>query len=240
MATLRKLIRTALGPAASRRLVTFLSPLLTRLALLRGAVFNSWSQYGEDRVVDQLLGIKTPGTYIDIGANDPNLFNNTRRFYGMGWSGANCEPDPTKYERLLKSRPRDLNFNCGVGSGQGLHTFYRMSADMLSTFSKAAAIEYERQGYVVIEEVPTPLMSLTDVFDRIGRPVDFISLDVEGFEIDVLKSNDWSRHRPTLLLVEMMHEAKRIEETLAGVGYEIVWRNSTNAIFRQTPDFGRE
>lgn len=233
MESLRRLIRTVLGPDISRRVGDRVAPLLARVALFRGAVWNTWSQYGEDLVIDRLLGNKRHGTYIDIGANDPNLINNTRRFYDRGWSGANVEPDPDKHTRLVASRPRDMNIHCGVGSKTEPQMFYRMSADMLSTFSKTAAELYQRQGYAVVEEIPVKLIPLAEVFERVGRPVDFLSVDVEGFEVDVLKSNDWSVHRPTLLLVEMMHDANHIEAMLAEVGYEIVWRNSTNAIFRQ-------
>lgn len=111
--------------------------------------------------------------------------------------------------------------------------FYRMSADTLSTFSKTAAELYQQQGYAVVEQIPVKLIPLAEVFERVGRPVDFLSVDVEGYEIDVLKSNEWSLYRPTFILVEMMHKSNDIAHMLAGVGYEIVWRNSTNAIFRQ-------
>jgi hypothetical protein len=77
--------------------VEFLSPVQRCAAAAQGRKFNTWSQYGEDMVLERLLNNHTPGTYVGIGASDPEFLNNTRRFYGRGWSDANCKPNPEKF-----------------------------------------------------------------------------------------------------------------------------------------------
>lgn len=231
---LRKTIKRLLGEAGTRSLVELLSPAQRCTAAAKGRIFNTWSQYGEDLVLERLLDKKSPGTYVDIGASDPEFLSNTRRFYGRGWSGANCEPNPEKFRKLVRLRPRDLNFNCGVGGDGSPLIFYRMSADTLSTFSAEAAEEYLRQGYKILGKVSVPVIPLRDVLMRVGRPVDFLSVDVEGWEVHVLSTNDWGAYRPALVLVEMMHRADQILAFLESVGYERVWGNHTNVIFRDT------
>ena len=115
MYRLREFIKRLLGKQLTKAVGDLLSPLLSHLNLLKGHLFNTWSQYGEDREIDRLLGHKAQGTYVDIGANDPNLINNTRRFYRKGWTGINCEPNVVLFQKLAKARPRDINLNCGAG-----------------------------------------------------------------------------------------------------------------------------
>ena len=97
---------------------------------------SSFSQYGEDLVLDKLLLNVTTGTYLDVGANDPNHFSNTKRFYLRGWTGINVEPNPTLFRLLEKHRKRDVNLNIGVGSKTDRLVFYSMNAHTLSTFDK--------------------------------------------------------------------------------------------------------
>jgi len=80
---------------------------------------KSSSQYYEDLIIDRLLNHKKNGIYLDIGANDPDILSNTKRFYDRGWSGVNIEPDTELYNKLLKHRSRDINLNIGISSGGG-------------------------------------------------------------------------------------------------------------------------
>lgn len=199
---------------------------------VRRAVFDSYGQYGEDLVIDAIVGKPAP-FYVDVGANDPRQFSNTFRFYRRGGHGINIEPDPTVYERLAAARPRDINLHMGAGRTRGQLPFYRMSASTLSTFSKADADHYVPLGYRVEEVIQVPVRPLAEVLAEHcpSRQIDFMSIDVEGFEQEILAGNDWTRFRPTLVVLEINREPSRLGASMRDLGYLLVSSNGTNGMF---------
>ena len=203
--------------------------------LLRG----SYSQKQEDLIIDKLTGNKKIGFYIDIGASDPNRFNNTKRFYERGWSGINVEPNVVLIDKINEARKRDINLNIGIGNSNNKTVFYVFYPDTLSTFSRDEADEYLRQGFKVEKETEVELRSLKDVLDQYakGKEVDFLTIDTEGNDLTALQSNDWNIHRPTLLCVEMnTHGGSRsgsepLQKYLESIKYEKVHDNGLNAIY---------
>tara|TARA_R110001606_G_scaffold258479_3_gene406249 strand:- start:196 stop:819 length:624 start_codon:yes stop_codon:yes gene_type:complete len=196
-------------------------------------LIGSVSQYGEDVILDRLLGKKKVGFFLDIGANHPRKFSNTFRFSKRGWVGVNVEPDPELYKRFPKERPNDINLNVGVGPINGKMPFYKISADTLSTFNKEAADKAIQDGHKLINTITVPVISLEMLLEKYkpNGNIDFMSLDVEGFEMEVLKSNDWSRFRPYLIIVEVDKGGESIKSYLKGVGYRENFNNGTNCIF---------
>src|SRR5512138_2270277 len=112
---------------------------------------NSYSQKGEDLVIDKVLGKKKNGFYIDVGANDPVLISNTYRFYKKGWTGINIEPNPLLFKKLAAARNRDINLNIGIAEDKGEMTFFSFFPNTQSTFSEQQAEEYLNQGYPLLE-----------------------------------------------------------------------------------------
>lgn len=202
---------------------------------------GSYSQGGEDLVVDQLLGRKAKGFYVDVGANDPWRFNNTARFYKRGWRGINIEPDPVIFAGLARSRAGDTNLNIGVGCQTGQLQFYRFFPDVFSTFSKEQA-EYSRgKGLEIVETIEVPVRTLDELLAENcpDRQVDFMSIDVEGTELDVLLSNDWDRFKPAVVVVESAVESAgawvpedECDRVMTAAGYEVAAVNDFNVIYK--------
>lgn len=193
---------------------------------------GSFSQHGEDLVVDRLLGLKADGFYVDIGANDPANSNNTMRFYRKGWRGINIEPDPSCIARLQEERPRDINLNIGVASQRGRQRFYSMFPSTRSTFSREIADELTQRGFRLVSSPEIEILPLAEVLrlHRGDQPVDFISIDTEGYDEEVLRSNDWDACRPRVLCIET-EETSPSHEFLMGLGYERVLHNGVNAVY---------
>jgi FkbM family methyltransferase len=197
-------------------------------------VLGSYSQYLEDIFIESIFRNKETGSYIDIGANDPAVLSNTKRFYDRGWSGVNVEPDVALYKKICAARPLDVNLNVGIGKQADNLTFYELSPNTLSTFNKKAALHsVKREGARIISETLVKVISLADLFSStmVGRQVDFLSLDAEGYEREILSSNDWDRHRPTAIIVELNQDKQgTVLQFLKNQGYVLIYYNGTNGI----------
>lgn len=194
---------------------------------------GSFSQFGEDLVLDILLEGQGKGSFIDIGANDPVRLNNTWRFYQRGWRGVNVEPSRALWQRLNAHRPEDTNLNVGAGRTPGTAIFYEMTVDTYSTFNKANSEEFAT-GKKLAASIETPVLTLSMIWREhcAARPVDFVSVDVEGDNLAVLQGNDWADHRPRFVLVELDREERPgILAFLAEQEYELLYSNPVNGIF---------
>lgn len=153
-----------------------------------------------------VLEIKNP-SYIDIGAHHPYSLNNTYLFYKRGLTGVNIEPDPMLFTNLLNLRPKDININKGVGINSKNETadFYIMSSRALNTFSREEAERISKGGNIKIDEVKkVKLININNVLSKYysDKTLDFLSIDVEGLDLEVLKSIDFIKYKPTVICVE--------------------------------------
>lgn len=162
----------------------------------------SFAQNGEDVLLNRLFpdGV---GFYIDVGANDPVHHSVTKHFYDRGWSGINIEPEPAVFSRLQDQRPRDVNLNVGLSDHEGMTIFHEApEASGWSTFSSAQATSLRARGLKVIER-PVSVTTLADVCQcYVDQPIDFLKVDAESYETEVLRGADWRRWRPRVVLVE--------------------------------------
>lgn len=210
---------------------------------------GSYSQSHEDLVIDKLLKKTKKGFYIDIGAYDPYRFNNTYRFYKKGWNGVNIEPDSNNYLKFVKKRPKDINLNIGIGAKEGRFIFYRFFPDTLSTFYEKNANKYIKEDFKLVNKIKLPVKKLSYVFSKYcaKREISFISIDVEGNEIEILKSNNWNKYRPKIICVEAYtpssekkysKKKSKLERFMESKNYKLVYsnNNSVNLIFKDLSD----
>lgn len=202
--------------------------------LKNGLSQKSFSQNGEDILIDKLLGEKRTGFYVDVGAYHPSRLNNTKRFYLRGWTGINIEPDPKKIENFYNARPKDINLNFGVANKTGKLLYYRFEPETLSTFSQTAAEDFKKQGFRLIGTFKVKVFKLADILEKYSKnqQIDFVSIDVEGYDYEVLESNNWKKFRPKLVCIEAeASDDKKFEIFMAKLGYKKVCKNHNNLIF---------
>ena len=196
---------------------------------------KSYSNHREDLQIQAILGFKKTGIYIDIGANDPSFNNNTKRFYDIGWRGINIEPHPGKYKDLCDARKRDINLNIALSDVTATIPFYVLEWDMASTLSKEVAERHCKQYETTIKEViDIPVTRLDALIERYfyGSIIDFVSMDVEGNELSILKGNNWSKFRPTLFVIELWYDtAQDVIKYMIDNDYVPLFQTEENGFF---------
>jgi FkbM family methyltransferase len=190
----------------SARMTTLLRFLLRYLKL-------SFSQCGEDLIVAYLmeaLQISKP-SYLDVGAHHPSHLNNTYLFYLKGSRGVCVEPDPELFAKLKSRRKKDVCLNIGISfDDRRSADFYIMSSNSLSTFSKEEVQRYGSYGRQrVLRVTNTPLESINAVIKRYFKTgPQFISIDTEGLDFQILKSFDFTQYRPPVFCIETLTYAE--------------------------------
>jgi FkbM family methyltransferase len=166
----------------------------------------SFAQEGEDLVLDRFLGGRAGGFFVDVGAHHPSRFSNTRHFAARGWHGINVEADPALLAAFREQRPGDVNLHCGVGIAPGSMRLHVFNDPALNTFDPEWAADRARlDDYWITSTVDVPIRRLDAILDEHRPPdtgIDFLSVDAEGLDLEVLQSNAWDRHRPEFVLVE--------------------------------------
>lgn len=223
--------------------------LRERLISLRNNYFGgyqvvSYAQEGEDRILQRIFDKRNTGFYVDVGAHHPMRFSNTYLFYKKGWKGINIDAMPGSMRGFEAIRPRDINIEQAIANVEKELTFYRFNEPALNSFSKALSLHRDsaKNPYNIVEEEKLLTQKLSSVLDKYLLPnqaIDFLSVDVEGLDLDVLHSNDWEKYSPEIIVVEI--RAKHLDELLESdihrylseLGYELCSRCVLSAIYKR-------
>ncbi len=197
-------------------------------------VLQSHSQFQEDLLIDLLLNIKIDGVYVDIGANDPFFNSNTQRFYLRGWRGINIEPCLSAFKKIAENREFDINLNIAVSEESGKLTFYQIGNDSsLSTLDYGTAVKMAETYKLELTSSTVDVMPVSKILDTYlgNRQIDFMSVDAEGHDLAVLRSNDWGKYRPTLVVVNSNIDSRGIIMFMDRHNYLYIFSNHVNALF---------
>lgn len=175
---------------------------------IREFIYNryniSFSKSGDDVQLMKLINNRTPGAYVDVGSWHPVKYSNTYYFYLRGWKGICIDPNPELKELYTKLRPKDTFINAGVGnSGQTLE-YFMFEESSMNTFSSEFVKKHQAESKI-IKKFDIPLYSLKELLDANldkNDRLDFFDIDVEGFDLEVLKTNDWTIYRPKVVVIE--------------------------------------
>lgn len=172
---------------------------------------KDWSQYGEQKaILDHFAG--RVGRFLDIGAFDGASNSNTRALAELGWSGVCVEPSPPAFCALMREyaeNPKIELMNTAIThTATGLFSFHCNSpdghaADMMSTFLSEQRIRVVKLGYPMMRKVFSVAISWKVLLETCkwvnGSPFDFVNIDVEGMNADVLQAMPFS---PEVICVE--------------------------------------
>jgi FkbM family methyltransferase len=209
-----------------------------------GNVNVHFSQWGEDIILWHFLWHRRGGFYVDVGAHHPHYLSNTALLYHYAdWSGINVEPDERLIEHFVQHRPGDTNLCCGVGAQNGIQRLATFDDGSVNSFDpEAVEIQLAHGGKTLLGWRDVRIRTLADILDEhlpAGRTVDVLNVDVEGWDLQVLQSNDWSRYQPEFILVEdhamylmKVHE-NRIALYLETLGYRLISQTLATSIYRR-------
>ena len=204
----------------------------------------TFSQQGEDivlfHVIQDLLRVDR-ATYIDVGAAEPVLSNNTYLLWGVGHRGVLVEPNPALTKKLRDYRPGDTVVEAGVGVTDATDAdYYEIKGNpMLNTFS-ADQVKMLQQGKSenVVERVrKMPLININRLItEQLGKAPDVLSTDIEGLDYDIIRSLDLSRFRPGAICAETVAMSaagvnSNITTYLLAQGYVVRGGSTVNTIY---------
>lgn len=166
---------------------------------------RTFSQFGEDSIVEHLFPSRMNGRYLDIGCYHPYKYSNTANLYSRGWSGVNVDANPYVIDTFNKSRSRDTNLNFIIGTKKD-NDFWILNKRSAENTSSLALAEVTARAHGI--ELPQPIKvnvaSLAEIMDEHfqTKPPEYLNIDAEASDLEVLKSGDWTLSRPSLVSVE--------------------------------------
>jgi FkbM family methyltransferase len=170
-----------------------------------GAKLNiSFARSGDDLQLMKLIDNSTPGVFVDIGSWHPKKASNTYFFYLRKWKGICIDPNPELKDLYHSLRPRDIFINAGVGFSSEPMKYFMFSESSINTFSKDF-IKSKNLESKIVNQLDIPIYSLKEILSKHILPtdrLDFFDIDAEGFDLEVLKTNDWDLFRPKIVVIE--------------------------------------
>lgn len=198
---------------------------------------RSYAQNYEDVLLRRAFPEIKNGFYVDVGANHPQHESVTYYFYEMGWRGINIEP-AARYLKLLEAeRPGDVNLGVACGARNGTARLHVIPDTGLSTTLSEYADLAKRSGHPIAEVVEVKVVRLDNILQQHsrGRDIDFLKIDVEGAEYEVLRGIDLKRYRPKVIIVENT-AAVEYNPYLLDAGYFYVWFDGLNRVYVKWED----
>jgi FkbM family methyltransferase len=181
----------------------------------------------ESEFVWRHFGCRTEGFYLDVGANEPQGGSQTWFLEMQGWQGILVEPLANLCERLRQARPRSRVFQVACGAPGHPPELPFHIAEQPSKSSLVKNLVEATTKYVQTEVVR--MMTLDELLEEAGNPqLDFVSIDVEGTQMDVLRGFTLARHRPGLLMMEDHLHHLRAHRYLTQQRYRLVKRTGLN------------
>ena len=165
----------------------------------------SYSYGSVDLLLEHIFKNQSHGFYIDVGCQHPVMNNNTYLLYKKGWNGINIDLDKKNIDLFNFYRKRDLNINFAISSREGERDlFFYHDKSAINTVEKSVA-NYQRAQVKEIKKVKTKtLNSIIENSKFNNLTIDFVSIDVEGHELEVIKGFNLKKYKPKVVIIEFL------------------------------------
>jgi len=176
------------------------------------------------------------GCFLDVGCCFPIKVSNTFFFYERGWRGICVDANPAMEPLFAEARPEDKFVCAAIGEEEAVQPFFLFSNPQLNTFDPARKLKLPNSFQEEISIQVQRLETILSTHLGEGRPIDFLSLDIEGLELAALKSLNLDRYRPSLITLEMICSIAKVAQQaptkyLVERGYELISHTGHDASF---------
>ena len=198
---------------------------------------KSYSMDGEDLVVRDYFKKKNKGFYVDVGCYHPLQRNNTMLLHQLGWNGVNIDISDFSIKLFQFLRPKDTNLNLAISNDEKeIDIFFQKKLSQLSTIKKTNA-EKVFQGNIKSKKILSKkLTTVLNESEYNGKKIDFLDIDVEGADLEVLKSLDFNKYSPELICIEVIEDNianSDIFKFLEEKNYSKIWSGVFSHIFKR-------
>lgn len=191
---------------------------------------KSYSQHGEDLLIKKYASFKVK-SFVDVGSNHPQRFNNTYHFYLQGAQGVNLDPNRDLIRLFKQSRPGDISLSLGLGDKSTQKIFYQLDPDVDSSFDLVHIQGRIKAGCTLVKKYPLKITTLKNIFTKYfpKKSVDLLNIDTEGYDYQILLGNDWSKYRPQIICIE--DRSRKTQKFLKIKGYCLIATTPLNSIY---------
>ena len=204
--------------------------------------FNS-SQFGEEKKIINFFKENYKGRYVDVGCYHPTKVNNTFEMYKKGWEGINIDLNPLSIELFNFARPRDINICSAVSKNNSIKNLYfHNDLSPLNTIDKNH-INFLKKEFSInkLKLKKVKPKKITDILKKHKYyNIDFLNIDIEGHELEVLKTLDFKKFKIKIICVEILIYNKlsrsrksELFKFLKKKGYMLKDQNVVNYIFKK-------
>ena len=204
---------------------------------------DSYSQDGEDKVLGEIFKNYNSGVYVDVGCYHPIEVSNTALLYNKGWNGINIDISEYSIKLFNFLKPDDINLNLAVSNSSGYKDiFFQKNLSKISTVSKKKSLKIF-QGKIKTKKIICK--TLTEIInDSIYRDkkINFLNIDAEGHDLEVLQSLDFHKYFPEVICVEIFPEYGNFNDFnlkttpeykfLVDRNYDLYWSGYFSHIFK--------
>ena len=198
---------------------------------------KSYSMDKEDLVIEEYFKNKNKGFYVDIGCYHPLQRNNTMLLHQKGWRGINIDISDFSIKLFKFLRPDDFNLNVAVSNKEGeIDMFFQKKLSQLSTIKENSA-KKAFQGNILNQKILSrKLTSIVDEGKYKDQKIDFLNVDAEGADFEVLQSLDFNKYSPELICIEVIEkdlENSDVFNFLYKYRYKKIWSGVFSHIFKK-------
>ena len=183
-----------------KKIINYISILKRKLKYQK----KSYSFNGVDLIIDYIFKSKKNGFYLDVGSQHPISNNNTYVLFKKGWKGINIDLDKKNIDLFNIVRPKDINLNYAISDTEKeVDLFYYHESSPINTLSKNVS-DFQKAKVSKVKKVQTKILNNILLEINLEDRIDYMNIDVEGYEEQVLKGFDIKKYKPYVVSIEYL------------------------------------